>query len=470
MQRIESGLAAGTVDGRHSAGERPATTLRARLAWIVVLLMSALVLSYSLALYTTMGPRAGAETEGARPWVMALLPGRMDGATDEQSALRELAALLDGMAGIRHLRIELRAADGRLLASTPGNGGTVAAWLQADALPDRPERKAVTLDGRTIAYFDVAADGADEFREMWADFLRSSLLVVLLSALAGLAIVKLTLRTFEPVEQIRGALRRLGHGEHGTRLPRFASAEMDEIATAFNRMAGELEAAQAERQSLMRKLLDEEERTRRSVARELHDELSPYLVALQPLGHLLRERCARSAELEDVAGIARTMVSHQSTMLSKLRGILVGLRPPELETIGLRGSIEQLVAQRGSEAGGRARIELAIDGDWQGFDPVLDANIYLMIQACLGDALGQASTRRIRLQIAHDGQAVELALQHDGDAGPGDMTGGALDGIGVRERCLALGGRFDGQPAPGGGWQLGIRLPSVPRQAMGAAA
>jgi len=467
MQRIDSGPA--SVDGRPPPALRTAGTLRARLAWIVVLLMSALVLSYSLALYVTMGKRAGAETESARPWVMALLPGRMDEAADERSALRDLAARLDAMAGIRHLRIELRGADGSLIASAPRRGSAMAAWLQPGALSGRPERKPVTLDGRTIAYFDVAADGTDEFREMWADYLRSSLLVVLLSALAGLAIVKLTLRAFEPVEHIRGALRRLGHGEHGTRLPRFASAEMDEIATAFNRMAGEIEAAQAERQSLMRKLLDEEERTRRTVARELHDHLSPYLVALQPLGHLLRERCPRGPGAEDLAGITETMVAHQSTLLSRLRGILVGLRPPELETLGLRGAIEQFVAQRGREAGERARIDLAIGGDWPGFDPVLDAHIYLMVQDGLNDALGHASTHCIRLRIAHDGQAVEIALQHDGSAGACGTADDARHRIGTRERCLALGGRFDRRQAPDGGWQLSIRLPTQ-REPMGAAA
>ncbi|WP_416469472.1 histidine kinase [Rubrivivax gelatinosus] len=471
MQRIDSGFAgAGTGGERQGQGRQATMTLKARLAWIVVLLMSALVLSYSLALYTTMGARAGAETESARPWLLALLPARMDGARDEADALRELVALVDGMSGIRHVRIELHAADGRLLARTPGHQGTLAAWLRGDGLAGEPMRKPVTLDGRPIAFFDVAPDGADEFSEMWADFLRSSLIVVVLSALAGLAIVDLTLRAFAPVERIRGALRRFGRGEQGTRLERFGSAEMEEIATAFNRMAGEIESAQAQRQALLRKLLDHEERTRRSVAQELHDDLSPYLVALQPLSHLLRERCARGTELQDVAEIARTLVSHQSTMLSKLRGILVGLRPPELETMGLRGAIEQLVAQRGSEAGGRARIELTIAGDWQSFGPVLDCNLYLMIQSCLSEALRQPSTRRVRLHVAHEHEAIEVLLQCDGECAPPDAGREAPEGIGVHERCMALGGRFDG-PAPAqGGWQLRIHLPSGAPHHQGAIA
>ncbi|MBK1614321.1 hypothetical protein CKO44_12665 [Rubrivivax gelatinosus] len=445
------------------AAPETAMTLKTRLAWIVLLLMSALVLSYSLALASTMRERADAETRGALPWIAELLPARLDGmARDDVQALEQLQRLVRGLERIRHVSVELHASDGRLLARAPQRPAELPGWMRREAPAAAALRKDVSLGGRSVAYFELRPAAADELAEMWADFVRSSLLVVLLSLLAGVAIVRLALRAFQPVEQIRDALRDLGRGTQGARLPRFRSPEMDEIASAFNRMAGELQAAQAERQALMRKLLENEEHTRRSVAHDLHDELSPYLVAQQPLGRVLQARCAQRPDLEDIGRLVQTLVSHQAQMLSTLRAILVGLHPPELETLGLRGAIEQLVAQRRSEHDGRVQITLEMPGDWQRFGAVLDASIYRMVQECLTNALRHASGSWVQLHIVHTAAAIDISVSNDGAAEAATGARPGLGTIGMRERCLALGGDFQGRPAPNGGWQVHIHLPAEP--------
>jgi two-component system sensor histidine kinase UhpB len=435
-------------------------TLKARLAWIVVLLMSALVVSYSLVLLGEMRERADAETEAALPWIVELLPSHLDAmAHGEAGSLEPLVHLVRGLERIRHVSVQLHTPDGRLLARAPSRPAELPGWIRRKERAGSPLRKDVTFGSDIVAYFEVRPASDDEFAEVWEDFVRSSLLVVMLSMLAGSAIVWLAFRAFLPVDRILTALRELGEGTRKARLPQFRTPEMDEIAKAFNRMAGELEAAQGERQSLMRKLLESEEHTRRSVAHDLHDDLSPYLVALQPLGRVLQAKCAQREGVDDIAQLAQTLVSHQSKMLSTLRGILVGLHPPELEAMGLRGAIEQLVNQRRSEAQGRVRVSMDLVGDWQGFGAVIDASIYRMVQECLTNAMRHASATWVHLHMTCDAEAIDISVLNDGVNQLASGMRQGLGTIGMRERCLALGGQFEGRPTPPSGWQVSIRLP-----------
>ena len=169
---------------------------------------------------------------------------------------------------------------------------------------------------------------------------------------------------------------------------------------SFNRMADAQVASNSERQSLLRKLVDSDEDTRRSVARDLHDELSPYLVAMQPLVRTLAMKCARQPELDDVAQTVATLVEHQSHILAKLRAILMGLHPPELETLGLRGAIERMVAMPlKNDRGQVLALEFLAGGDWSSFGPTLDVSIYRLIQECLTNARRHAHGAGISVQM-----------------------------------------------------------------------
>lgn len=453
-------------------------TLKTRLALVVGLLMAALVASYSLTMLAEVGDRAAAETESAVPWMLALLPDRVElrehqgeaaRASAEARELSRLVELVGELRRVRHVRIALHDAQGRVLAVAPTEDvPSVPGWLQRalmpQAVPAPPVRKDVKAGDRVIGSFEVSPATTDELAELWEDYARSALLVIGLSSLAVALILWLTFQALRPVERIRDALRALGSGQPGVRLPRFAQPEMDEIAGAFNRMAEALRQAEAERTALMRKLVESQEHSRRTLAHDLHDELSPYLVAMQPLFSVLQGQCAGRPGLADVARTVQTLGEHQGRILRTLRSILTGLHPPELETMSLREAIEMMIAQRRGEAEKELDIRFHAQGAWESFGPTLDVSVYRMVQECLTNALRHSDSRRIDITISCDESAptpsIVIEAENDGAPRTAPAAGTGLGMLGMRERCLALGGCFEAGTRLGGGWRVRIRLPS----------
>ncbi|ODN68366.1 HAMP domain protein [Methylobrevis pamukkalensis] len=72
-----------------------------------------------------------------------------------------------------------------------------------------------------------------------------------------------------PAQKILEGLRRLEGGDLGSRLPAFRTPEFDKVASAFNDLAGRLQATAAERSALTRRLFQVQEDERRALARDL---------------------------------------------------------------------------------------------------------------------------------------------------------------------------------------------------------
>lgn len=381
---------------------------RAALLAVLAVLMLAFVLSYSAMLLGEARSRADTETAAALPWIAALLPRR---AND----VGELRALMDRLADIRHVSVALHAPDGRQLAEVPAVHPQPPRWLPAPVTPSATRHEVRTQDGALVGYFMLRPAPADEMAELWADYTRS---LALMAALALVGVATLAL---------------------------------------FNRMAGALDQAEARRQALLRKLLDLDDQSRRRLAHDLHDEVSPYLVALQPLTATLQQQCAQRPEAADLAAPLATLAAHLGQVLGTLRRILTGLHPAALQALGLRDALTQLVRTTPATLGVQADVQLRLEGPWQGLGPLLDVQVYRLVQECLTNALRHGG-RHIALDLHHTPQALHLVITNDRTAAPLPAESTGLGTLGLHERCLALGGRCTVGPG-GDGWRVRIHLP-----------
>ena len=122
----------------------------------------------------------------------------------------------------------------------------------------------------------------------------------------------------------------------------------------------------------LRRILDEHERERTEVARELHEEIAQSLAGvLFGLDRLTTELTGSDAEL---AGALR---QHIAATLEECRTLAVGLRPPLLTQFGLVHALEALAGR----AGARASIDEQIADAPLG--PALEAEIYRAVEAVL---------------------------------------------------------------------------------------
>lgn len=204
----------------------------------------------------------------------------------------------------------------------------------------------------------------------------------------------------------------------------------------------------------------EEERQR--IARELHDDTAQRLATL-----MLR---VRLITLEADEGRRRQGLDElREQILQAAEGvkrIARGLRPPELEEVGLRSALQAHL--RGLREGADFQVEV----DMEPVEDLLDLEsklcLYRIIQESLSNALRHSGAGGARVTVrAEDGTVVALVE----DQGRGfssaraSLDGGGLGLVGMQERAIMLGGRVLVDSTPGEGTRVRIELPTSPVEA-----
>jgi signal transduction histidine kinase len=240
------------------------------------------------------------------------------------------------------------------------------------------------------------------------------------------------------------------------------------------RLALEAQAAKLldDNRRLVEQANDAQERERRHLARELHDELGQYLNAISLDGARIRDLSAgRDPELHR---LALGVVSSAAHVYRQIGTMIRRLRPIGLDELGLATAIEHCV-DGWRERLPDARFSLAIEGDFYGLSDRLNITLYRLVQEGLTNVSKFARASRVEIYLvrapraAMDGDdraapegADEIVLTM-ADDGPGvDLQAprAGLGLVGMRERIEALGGEFRIASEPGNGFMFCARVPA----------
>jgi two-component system sensor histidine kinase UhpB len=255
-------------------------------------------------------------------------------------------------------------------------------------------------------------------------------------------------RAMGPLERLAGVMRAVDPLAPGRRSElREATAEVADLAGAFDEMLGRLER---ERRDSARRALAAQEDERRRIARELHDEVGQALTAVL----LQLDRAQASAAGEAAVRMREAREAARAT-LEEVRAIARNLRPEALDDLGLAAALRQLCAEA-ERAGVAVRRRIAADLE---LTPEAEVVVYRVAQEALTNALRHSGAERIELTLARG--AAGGAVLRVGDDGCG--TGRAPEGgglRGMRERALLAGGVLELGAAPaGGGTVVTLRVP-----------
>ena len=204
---------------------------------------------------------------------------------------------------------------------------------------------------------------------------------------------------------------------------------------------------------LAQRLLEVQERERREIARELHDELAQHCTVIRVESACLR----RAGEPAEAAAAAHRVAEAAALMQSGVGRLLRRLRPPELDALGLAAALASLAASWEARTG--VAIELHADGPLERIDIAVATAVYRIVQEALANVVRHAAASRVRVEVRAGPAALVLSVADDGCGfDPARRTQG-LGLVGAAERAAALGGSFAVDSAPGSGTRLAVTLP-----------
>lgn len=226
------------------------------------------------------------------------------------------------------------------------------------------------------------------------------------------------------------------------------------------KLAEEAERRLEENRQLTHLIQRHIEEERRSLARELHDELGQYVTAVKTFAVAIGNK-ARD-KMPDIEANAQTIVAAANHIYDGMHNIIRQLRPGALDNLGLQETLRDAVAEwQGQHPDLRFSLEFA--GDLERLGESLDINFYRIVQEAVTNAVRHAQATQVDITLARleDGE-LSLTVKDNG-------TGMNLCNVdqtrhfgllGMRERVQALRGQFQVDSQVGQGTCIRVTVPT----------
>jgi two-component system sensor histidine kinase UhpB len=277
-------------------------------------------------------------------------------------------------------------------------------------------------------------------------------LLLLVGGLLALLVANLLLLrpAFGPLEELAATMRRHDPLSPGARARVVGGPDVVTIARAFNEMLDRLEADRRER---ARQALMVQERERRRIARELHDEVGQTLtgVILQVEGLSATIPDDLRPKLDELRETAR----HGT---EEVRRIVRRLRPEALEELGLQSALAALATSFSEQARIQVVRRLELERPLSREEELV---IYRVAQEALTNVARHALARRVELRLGHSGDRTVLTVRDDGRGLPPESLSSSNGIRGMRERAMLIGARLSFATPPNGGTEVQLSIPPL---------
>jgi signal transduction histidine kinase len=231
---------------------------------------------------------------------------------------------------------------------------------------------------------------------------------------------------------------------------------------------GRLAALLLENRRLAQQYLQAQESERKSLARELHDELGQYLNAIKTDAVLLQEKVADHPPA--VLRAIQAIIQHTDHLHAVVRDLIRELRPVALDDLGLKAALEHYLGYC-QQRMPRVQLAISLEGDLDTLGEPLSLTVYRLLQEGMTNVFRHAGAARVEIRVARTGlpadgsDAVTFSISDDGRGVDRSETRSGLGLIGMRERIEMLGGQSHVTSAPGQGFKVVARIPVNNHQA-----
>lgn len=227
---------------------------------------------------------------------------------------------------------------------------------------------------------------------------------------------------------------------------RIDSAEAVRLEAAINRMLARLESA---RRAAGRAAIQAQERERRRIAQDLHDEVNQALTAVSlrlqaSIEHAPFELRRELTETKRLAGQA----------MEELLALARQLRPAVLDDHGLLPALHSQVRDFSDQTGIHAAF--SVRGQTPRLTPEQQLVVYRVTQEGLSNVAQHSEARKVDVELSFIGRTV-LRITDDGKGFVARRDGG-LGLSGMRERALLVGGQLSIWSGKGQGTRVELTL------------
>jgi two-component system sensor histidine kinase UhpB len=387
----------------------------------------------------------------------------------EQSGVRGMLTFLHQLGRVRANDVSLYDPAGQLVYSSPTSvyksGRNAPAWYTQLVAPVVRPFEIGVGGGRLV----IQGNSSRAVLDGWDVLTRLLWIAVIALAVINLVVFWFAGRVLQPLQIVVKGLERMEAGDYAARLPSLTTREGRLMSTTFNRAAQAVADSVADRRAadeardrlkenreLTQMIQTHIEEERRTIARELHDELGQSITAIRSFGLIIQQSASADERLNEAA---RLVVETAGRMYDAVHEMIPRLRPFALDSFGLGDAVGDLVASwRVRDTGMNIQLQVQEPLPQLGAEQSICA--YRILQEALTNAIRHARAGQITVSVTTGSEELLVVVSDDGvGLDPGWEQRGHYGVRGMRERAVASGGSLEMSSDPGKGTQVVARLP-----------
>ncbi len=197
---------------------------------------------------------------------------------------------------------------------------------------------------------------------------------------------------------------------------------------------------------------------RKSLARELHDELGQYVSAIKIFSQNILNRT--KGKDKAISDSATTVISAANQIYDGMHSIIKKLRPGSLDNLGLTETLRDMVNSWNQQYE-KLNVKLKIDGDIDQLGEMANINIYRIIQEGMNNCVKHANASLVNIKLSMKKDQLTLLFKDNGVGFDKKILESTKQFglVGIDERVKALNGQFEVVSEIDQGTEIRIILP-----------
>lgn len=426
------------------------TSLRSQLILIPTCILFAGLLGSVGTVLLDAQARIAAEIRSSMQLGEDLVATALRNVADATSPALALEQLNQDLPHVRHVQFDVAPSDAGLFRAAHLQIGPVAprspswlVWLLAPA----PEQQVfpVIVRGETVGEIRLRSNPADEIAEITDEVeLLCGVPVALCLLIVGTLLWALR-RSLGSVQLLEDGLNRLAKGDYRS-IPLIPVRELRRVGQQLNFLVQSLRRLTADNSLLIDKLISVQERERKELAADLHDEFGPALFGIRAEAACILKLASADPQGRKIHTHARA-VAELTDGVQKVNARILGrLRPLVLEQMGLPEALRQTVLSWQARC---LDIAWSVQIPWHFEEPSepLSLALYRIAQEAITNAVRHAGATTIEIRLErHESETepavIHLSVRDNGNGLPEQLRYG-FGLLGMRERVRQLDGTLE---------------------------